>query len=823
MDTWNGHKLLKTFVRGCLSGVMTEWMAFLAFLGVPLFVMCVGLFAQSDRWWEVTGLTWFCSVTAFYFIFVGTCVYYETTGCIALIRHHYCERDARFLDVLKVAVLLRQMHTYSGYTRTSYFAKGILNEGKEGLRGHNMEEMHTKRTSIYSKMIKLGFLQKIGLFVKLDAPQQTFKVEDVQDYHFFLTKTSWTLEKAFCRPDESRFVAVIRGPDSLTKGQLRSSVACSSVGTIFILLIISAAFTWLGFGPLVQLGYWVITTFFFIIPRLIPTWRMLRLYRGILGEMKLVKQLDEIRRRTKSLLNHGRAESKAIDLVPERVGHDEAQDSCRSKLPIKQEKEAQVSNSEDLQSGGKTSDSENEAIFVIWESWRVVKPTDLWCWMTFVIEFFFLFLWPTIALFIVDNLAIALVFVGCVVFTYLRHELNPAVVIKEIGSFDGIQGKGSRLHKEEYQTILNDIVSNVTTARGQNLWVGFFSLILTVCLFLSFATIVDPQPHGDHTASDAKQLNYASDFEYVKVANLPYETCAYGNALVHDDIPVTLLVDWVFAALMAYTSNNATQGQLDSWFGHNVVKNRADIVSKYRTSTGSNDLPIVYRLYEFTALDTAIVSIQGTAKIWDLFADAQLWSTALLLQGLRAVLPLGQIWTPIMVDLVFAMSWLDSPVLNKLSYYKETTKFVNFLKDNKFYGNLVITGHSLGGGLAIISGSQTGVPAIAVSGPNALISRKSFLPMLTTEQLNTLSFNIVPDRDPVAHVDDVARLSQRILCRADLSDIFGCHDVERTLCEIMFTCGSDGRPFICECTLDLGYPEPISRGNRTFMEACPGR
>jgi len=55
----------------------------------------------------------------------------------------------------------------------------------------------------------------------------------------------------------------------------------------------------------------------------------------------------------------------------------------------------------------------------------------------------------------------------------------------------------------------------------------------------------------------------------------------------------------------------------------------------------------------------------------------------------------------------------------------------------------------ISGGLAIITGAQTNSPVVALSGPNAMISRRTFDPPLRVDDINRLTFNIVPDRDPV--------------------------------------------------------------------------
>lgn len=146
--------------------------------------------------------------------------------------------------------------------------------------------------------------------------------------------------------------------------------------------------------------------------------------------------------------------------------------------------------------------------------------------------------------------------------------------------------------------------------------------------------------------------------------------------------------------------------------------------------------------------------------------DAQLWSAAASFQILRFFFPFGDIFSPIFDELVKAINWLESDSIKRVSFYIETTAFVQSLRKSGNYGAIQVTGHSLGGGLAIITGAQTGVPAVALSGPNAMISRKSFDPPVNVDALNTKTFNIVPARDPVAMFDDKAQLFQNIECRA---------------------------------------------------------
>lgn len=88
--------------------------------------------------------------------------------------------------------------------------------------------------------------------------------------------------------------------------------------------------------------------------------------------------------------------------------------------------------------------------------------------------------------------------------------------------------------------------------------------------------------------------------------------------------------------------------------------------------------------------------------------------------------------------------------------------------------------------------------------------------------------NIIPSRDLVPMIDDVAQNWQGIRCQADFKNVIGCHSAARSLCEILYTCGSRGeRPIPCMCVYEFGYSEPIpstvsSSGNDTlsFAEQC---
>lgn len=166
------------------------------------------------------------------------------------------------------------------------------------------------------------------------------------------------------------------------------------------------------------------------------------------------------------------------------------------------------------------------------------------------------------------------------------------------------------------------------------------------------------------------------------------------------------------------------------------------------------------------------------------------------------------------------MTTLQSEAIKKISFYTLTTKFAEELQEDSAYDSVQVTGHSLGGGLAIITGAQAKIPAIALSGPNALISGKSFDPPVSQEELNRYTFNIIPNRDVVPMFDDKADQFQFIRCDTPKNDFVGCHSATRSLCEIMTTCGSGNRPVFCECEA-MGFDPPVTDGDEDFATLCP--
>jgi lipase ATG15 len=412
-------------------------------------------------------------------------------------------------------------------------------------------------------------------------------------------------------------------------------------------------------------------------------------------------------------------------------------------------------------------------------------------------------------------------FVGLV--SLFRYFLNAAVILEEVGDFRGLSGK-DEYGKWKNQSRTSDIVANITRSRSRWAWtivLGFF-LVITMVLGVGALTGDTSQTTGGYN------ITLVSGFSYSREENsLPYPSC---NLDFNAHVPSGGIIatrDFAFLSAMAYEGNSTVvQEQLDTWFGSNFSYNMPGVVDQFRNETNRELSIVTYKLYSFPNVSStlgapfAVVGIRGSQNSWDWLTNAQLWSAPFGMQILRSFLPFGLFWNPILDELVKAISIIESRSITSVSYYVETTDFVEWLRASGEYADIKLTGHSLGGGLSIISAAQTGVSGVAISGPNAMMLRKSLKPPISRESLDTYTFNVIPARDFVPRAGGVAKLYENIECTAPANEFSSCHDIVRSLCELLFTCGTEGRPVLCQCVSEFGYPEPQSLNGESFVEVC---
>lgn len=693
-------------------------------------------------------------------------------------------------------MLLSRTHLYSGLRDEKYLVKGGDVMQKSYAAANDHVPVQT-RMGLYSRLTKLSCMK--CFFETLDPPVRSFNTEDVRDVSQVLTKTNWGLEKMYCRDSRSRIVAAVEGESALNASQVKSNLLCTLIGVFLCSLWIIGVLVWLNTNVAELIIVAIILGGCCIIPAARSAVAIYKMY--------------------------------SIDSLKQNQNQP---------------------NNTRLSSWQRSANM----MYQVWETVTVTRPKAWYCWLRWGIDFAFFFMWPLISLSIdhSPNMGILFLFFGLL--TFIRINTSPSNLMSSIGSLDDIElnkdatkiaadgtvkpswydmlhiafSKHAReIDSPAQRTFyikmrMAEIVGKVSNNSIAKRWMWGYGIFAVVALvMLSSAGDVDQTtPSGGRPP-----IVQVKDFYYPPQPHLPYPSCYMTKGFTIPGKGATALGDYAFMAALSYETMDVAQYQLDRWFGEGNVADEGEFVQAYRTETGSLHNPVYYKLFSFPNIPgVGVVSIRGSETTWDFLVDAQLWSCAALAQFVRAFIPLGYIWTPILDDLVSVINKLEGDNLKRISYYRYTTQFVNDLIENnwtynnKTFHTLRVTGASLGGGLAIITGAQTNANAIAISGLNGGLSRHTFIPPVTSKDLNDKVFNVIPDRDIIAVIGDRARLFQEMECRAPKNNLLGCHSMWRSVCEVMYTCGSRNRSVLCRCVQNFGYPEPVQNGTRTFAEAC---
>jgi hypothetical protein len=277
------------------------------------------------------------------------------------------------------------------------------------------------RTESVSKRAKLtafkGFIC-MGMYEILDEPQQIYSIDDARDVRPFLTAHTWSLEKIFCRPRNSRYIAIVRGPGALTRGQIKSSVACTILGSFLVFLLMVSLLTYLQAGAVGTI-FLCIIAFFIALPNFKSTFRLLKL---------------------------------AKDLIVVRT--DMKEEAARGS---KSERSVNFSQREDTVMAA----TESEGLYITVMRYRVTRPTRTFASILFGLEFFFFFFWPLAALFAIGNWPLGGLYFITAFITGLRYYMNAAVVLEETGHMDLVDGKSAR-EVWRNKSRLDDIVGNIS-------------------------------------------------------------------------------------------------------------------------------------------------------------------------------------------------------------------------------------------------------------------------------------------------------------------------------------------------------------------------
>ena len=669
------------------------------------------------------------------------------------------ERPSDWFSLLHCALLIAQTNRYSGTIQERF----LVNDKEKSLEDNTAfstekgVQPNMIRITGYSQLTQLSCLG--GLFATLDPPQRRYSTREIGNVQPIYTSANWSLEEMFCRDSRKNVILVSQGSAALRSDQAYSSIACVAIGALLIAFFVLSFIVWLNAGVVLAL----LAALLCFVCCLLP----------------MVK------------------DSRSLYRLLKTVHDEESRD-----------------------------DETDSHVFYVWETAFITRPSPLFCYVSFAIEVVFLLLWPLFTLFLNNSWGVALVFLAVGLFSSIRKYFDASSVLARTGKIaspDDDEEPSSVVEQAQTAEIIGKVSRNQSASR----WTWVFTVL--VCgIYVFFLSALGSDL--DFSPADRPEIILLPDFHYPGKPDLPYPTSKLSKGF---EIPGSAqLQDFAFFAAIAYEEPTTTESILEAWFGPNKVVDEADFVDRYREATGTDVIPVWFKLFSFPDLPGfGLVSIRGSQTKWDWLANMMLWASSGLAQVVRAVLPFGWIWSPILDDLVRVVNSVESRALQDVSYYTTVARFCRDLLQGYTdattgqtyrFNDLRLTGASLGGGIATITGAQTGINTIAISGPGAVIPRHTFDPPVRLSEVNAHVFNVIPDRDVIARIGGRGRLFQEIDCTSPNSGSLGsCHSMWRTLCEIAYTCGSQGRPALCTCVERFDYPEPERLyGNRTFSDVC---
>lgn len=265
-------------------------------------------------------------------------------------------------------------------------------------------------------------------------------------------------------------------------------------------------------------------------------------------------------------------------------------------------------------------------------------------------------------------------------------------------------------------------------------------------------------------------------------SSVPYPACSQGGNLS--------LVERCFMAAAAYRPPDVLSQQFGTWFN-------ATPWSLVEVATnGSTQDGVSYFVARNSRSGQLAVVTRGTYEKSDWLSNADIWKEAAVAQIASWLPPMAML--PLEAQIA-AVKALSQPA-HAFSAVDDT-RFVYSLKSvvqdviARFAtNNVVLIGHSLGGGLSAIVGHLTGLPATSFNGPGWVLSGSARFGITDALDSSPLETVIIPDLDVVPRIDVHNGNVQSIRCNS--KDPLACHSIVRVCCELVRSCGDPrGRTF----------------------------
>jgi hypothetical protein len=276
-----------------------------------------------------------------------------------------------------------------------------------------------------------------------------------------------------------------------------------------------------------------------------------------------------------------------------------------------------------------------------------------------------------------------------------------------------------------------------------------------------------------------KETNWESDYFSGEnnIENIICNSSIYGLSLLK-------ISSFPLATYMSGTEN--TKAYYEKTFFKEKIENITemrflDVNSKYAVVLLVNiDIPNEKPL--------TIFAIQGSIKKLDWWVDIEIFCSSAIFTFLNAI-SINSIESLTSRSI----TWLLTIPLRLLVKFTLFEKYINSLTSlmekeiEKIKGtrNILIAGHSLGGGLSKFLGLKYHKESLAISGPGITPLEYKLKDEIDYKYYKMNFIDVIPDYDVIPRIETTAGIRYRVLCN---KGFFGCHSIERTICQIGATC-----------------------------------
>jgi hypothetical protein len=180
-----------------------------------------------------------------------------------------------------------------------------------------------------------------------------------------------------------------------------------------------------------------------------------------------------------------------------------------------------------------------------------------------------------------------------------------------------------------------------------------------------------------------------------------------------------------------------------------------------------------------------VFAISGTKSFVDILVNIELWTSSALVSIFQPLIPLLSAFTHLGRDYKSKLMALPRGIFRPLSlgefYIGRIREYIDSIEigDDE---DALLTGHSLGGGIAKAIALTTKLAVVGWSGPGT--TRLEGILGGTETRPNVVS--VSPEQDWAAQIDPSDGTTFKLPCRAGFRN---CHDLRRTLCQTAAMCG----------------------------------